>query len=41
MIDNHQNQKDPGDSKADAMATTAIVAVVICTVVFWLSGMPS
>ncbi|MEM0952655.1 MAG: methionine synthase [Pseudomonadota bacterium] len=38
---NDHDQKDPGDSKADAMATTAIVAVIICAVVFWLAGMPS
>lgn len=41
MSDNKTNQKNPGDAKADALATTAIVVIVICTVVFWLSGMPS
>ncbi len=34
-------QKDSGDARADAIATTAIVTIVIATVVFWLSGMPS
>ena len=35
------DDKDSGDARADAIATTAIVAIVIATVVFWLSGMPS
>ncbi len=34
-------QRDSGDARADAIATTAIVAIVIATVVYWLSGMPS
>jgi hypothetical protein len=41
MIDSNQGQKDPGDSRADALATTAIVAIVITWVVYWLSGLPA
>ena len=41
MTDEQMPQDDAGDSRADAIATTAIVSIVIFTVVFWLSGMPS
>ena len=41
ISDQASNDKDPGDSRADAIATTAVVAIVIATVVFWLAGMPS
>ena len=40
MTDQTQ-QKDSGDARADAIATTALVAIVITWVVFWLSGLPS
>jgi hypothetical protein len=40
MTDQSQ-QRDPGDARADAIATTAIVSIVIAWVVFWLSGLPS
>ncbi len=29
------------DGAADAIAATAIIALVVGTVVFWLSGMPT
>ncbi|MFT5691538.1 MAG: hypothetical protein ACI92E_000867 [Oceanicoccus sp.] len=29
------------DGLADAMAATATIAVVVATVVYWLSGLPS
>nr|MDJ0879360.1 hypothetical protein [Halieaceae bacterium] len=35
------DQKDSSDARADAIATTAIVTIVIATVVYWLAGMPS
>lgn len=41
MTDNQQQPKDPSDARADAIATTAIVVIVIVWVVFWLAGMPS
>lgn len=41
MTENNQTQKDSGDGRADAIATTAVVCIIIATVVFWLSGMPS
>ena len=41
MTDQHQGQKNPADARADAIATTAIVAIVITWVVYWLSGLPS
>jgi hypothetical protein len=32
---------DNGDGWADAIAVTSILAIVILTVVYWLSGFPS
>lgn len=29
-----------GDEKADALAATAVIALVIGAVVYWLQGMP-
>jgi hypothetical protein len=34
-----QQQKN-SDGCADVFATIAVIAIVVCTVVFWLSGMP-
>ncbi len=36
-----QNSKDAGDGMVDAIAATAVIAIIIATLVFWLSGMPS
>lgn len=36
-----QQQSDSGDSRADAIATTAIFAITIAAIVYWLAGMPS
>ena len=33
--------KDSGDGLADAIAVTAILAIVIATVVYWLNGFSS
>ncbi len=35
------SNKDAGDGCADAMAATAIIAVVVVTMCYWLAGMPS
>ncbi len=40
MSEQSSQEKDT-DGSADVMATIAIMAVVIFTVCFWLSGMPS
>lgn len=39
MSDQHDSQHD--DGLADAFAAIAIIAIVVGTVVFWLSSMPS
>ena len=31
---------NPNDSQADVFAAVAIIAIVVSTVVYWLSGMP-
>lgn len=31
---------DAGDDKADAVAAIALIAIVVATVAYWLSGMP-
>jgi hypothetical protein len=36
-----QNSKDAGDGMVDAWAATAVIAVIIITLAFWLSGMPA
>ncbi|MBM7423892.1 methionine synthase [uncultured Spongiibacter sp.] len=36
-----QNQEAREDNFADACASVAILTIVIATVVYWLSGMPS
>ena len=41
MTDGNSSQQNQGDGWADAIATTAIVTIVIAWVVYWLSGMPS
>lgn len=38
MSDQGHNKSEYNDSFADAIAATAIVAIVVFTVVFWLSG---
>lgn len=35
------NQEEQQDSITDALSVTAIIAVVVGCVCFWLSGMPS
>jgi hypothetical protein len=35
------NQDRAGDGVADALAVTAIIAIVVFTLYYWLSGMPS
>lgn len=38
---NHEHQKENyADDKADALATIAIIGIVVATVAYWLSGMP-
>ncbi len=41
MTEDNATQKDSGDGRADAIATTAVVSIIIAWVVFWLSGLPS
>jgi len=36
-----QQKPDYNDGLTDAIATTAIIAIVVATVVYWLSGLPS
>ena len=38
MSDNNPAKAQYNDSLADALAATAVVAIVVFTVVFWLSG---
>lgn len=44
MADDNQvadtSSHDSGDGWADAIAVSAILAIVILTVVYWLSGFP-
>lgn len=35
-----QNDSQYDDGMNDALAATAVIAIVVGTVVFWLSGMP-
>jgi hypothetical protein len=35
------DDQNEADGRADAIAATAIIAVVVYTLYFWLSGMPS
>ena len=35
------SQQNYNDGLADAFAATAIIAVVVATAVYWLSGMPA
>ena len=38
--DNNQDQDySAGDSKADAIATVAVLSIIIVTVVYWLSNL--
>lgn len=32
---------DKGDGMADAIAATAVISIIIMTLYFWLSGMPT
>ncbi|MEP5763121.1 MAG: methionine synthase [Halieaceae bacterium] len=41
MSEHTQADKDSGDGMADAVAATAVIAVVIAAVVYWLAGMPA
>ena len=36
-----QNDTKHSDGMNDAIAATAIIAIVVITVAYWLSGMPS
>jgi len=36
-----QNQERAADGHADAIAATAVIAIVVFTLYIWLSGMPS
>ena len=36
-----ETKTEYNDGLADAWACTAIIALVVATVVYWLSGMPS
>jgi hypothetical protein len=38
MSENTQPKAQHNDSLADALAATAVVAIVVFTVVFWLGG---
>ncbi len=40
MTDN-TNQERNADGVADSIAATAIIAIVVCTMYIWLSGMPT
>ncbi len=35
------NQESAADGRADAIAATAIISLVVLTLYIWLSGMPS
>ena len=37
----NQDFKHAGDGAADALAVTAIIAIVVVAMYVWLSGMPS
>jgi hypothetical protein len=41
MSEQDQSIEDTGDGWADAMAATAVIALVVGTLVYWLSGFPS
>lgn len=36
-----ENENETGDGVADAIAATAVITLVVVTLYFWLSGMPS
>lgn len=36
-----QQDSKYNDGLTDAIATTAIIAVIVTTAIYWLSGMPS
>ncbi len=40
MSEEHSN-KDAGDGAADAIAATAIIAIVVLGLYLWLAGMPT
>ena len=40
MTDNLNNERE-SDGVADAIAVTAVMAVIVFTLYLWLSGMPS
>lgn len=35
----HQSDKHAGDGMADAIASLAVITIIVATVVFWLAGM--
>ncbi|MDG2411700.1 MAG: methionine synthase [Halioglobus sp.] len=37
----NSESKNTGDGVADAMATTAIISIIVLSMYIWLSGMPS
>ena len=41
MSEQHQNSPEQDNGVADAIAATAVIAVVVSAVVFWLSGFPA
>jgi hypothetical protein len=40
-MSNKLNQERNADGVADAVAATAIIAIVVLTMYIWLSGMPT
>lgn len=41
MSDLPEDLQHEEDSSADAVAVTAVIAVIVCSLYVWLSGMPS
>ena len=39
-MSDESSSKDSGDAVADSIAVTAILTIIIVTVVFWLNGFP-
>ncbi len=39
-MNDETGSKDSGDAIADSIAVTAILTIIIVTVVYWLGGMP-
>lgn len=36
-----ESNADSGDGMNDALAATAVIGLIVLTVVYWLSGMPT